>query len=38
MMAEDRCVWGPGWTETRSCSYGLKEAQAQACLDQPGPG
>jgi len=38
MMAQDRCVWAPGWTERHSRSYGLKEAQAQACLDKPGPG
>ena len=37
MMAQDRCVWAPGWTERRGLSYVLKEAQAEACLDQPGP-
>jgi hypothetical protein len=38
MMAEDRWGWAPGWTEIRNCSYGLKEAQAEARLDQSGPG
>jgi len=37
-MAEDRCGWAPGRTEIHSCSHGLKEAQVQACLDQPEPG
>ena len=38
MMAEVRCGWAPGWTEIRSRSYGLKEAQVQMQLNQPGPG
>jgi len=38
MMAQDRCVSAPSWTEGRSRSYVLKEAQAETCLDQPGPG
>jgi len=36
-IAEDRCGWTPGWTEIHSHSYGLKEAQVQACMDKPGP-
>ena len=35
---QDRCVWTPGWTEIHSGSYGLKEAQVQACMDKPGSG
>lgn len=38
MLAKDRCVWTPGWTETNSHSYWLKEAQVQAYLDELGPG
>ena len=38
MLAQGRCDWTPGWTETHSGSYGLREAQVQACLNQPGPG
>jgi len=30
MMAQVRCGWTPGWTESRSRGYGLKEAQVQA--------
>ncbi len=37
MLAQDRCVWAQGWTENRSRSYGLKEAQVQAYLNKPGP-
>jgi hypothetical protein len=37
-MALGRCVSAQGWTERRSRSYVLKEAQAEACLDKPGPG
>jgi hypothetical protein len=38
MMAQDSSGWTPGWTETRSRSYGLKEDQVQMLLNQPGPG
>ncbi len=38
MMAQDRRDWAPDWTESHSYRYGLREIQAQACLDQPGPG
>jgi len=38
VMALDRRVWTLDWTETHNQSYGLKEAQVQACLDKPGPG
>ena len=37
MMAKNRGPWAPGWTESHSRSYGLKEAQAQGLLDEPGP-
>jgi hypothetical protein len=37
MMAQDSSGWTPGWTETRSRSYGLKEDQVQMLLNQPGP-
>jgi len=30
MMAQVRYDWVPGWTESHSIRYGLKEAQAQA--------
>ena len=30
MLAQARCVWAQGWTETHSIGYGLKEAQVQA--------
>jgi hypothetical protein len=30
MLAQDEYGWALGWTETNSCSYWLKEAQAQA--------
>jgi hypothetical protein len=35
-IAEDRCGWAKDWIENRSCSYGSKEDQVQACLDKPG--
>jgi hypothetical protein len=38
MLAEDMCGWAPRWTEIHSHSYGLKEAQAQARVDQQGLG
>ncbi len=38
MMAQDGVDWAPGWKSGHSCSYGLSEAQAQAGLDQTGPG
>jgi hypothetical protein len=38
MMAQDSSGWTPGWTETRSHSYELKEDQVQMLLNQPGPG
>jgi hypothetical protein len=38
MLAQDSGSWATGWTETRSRSYGLKEAQVQMLLNQPGPG
>jgi len=37
-IAEDRCVWTPGWTETNSRSYWLREAQVQAYLNKPAAG
>jgi len=37
-MAPDRCRWVPGWTEGHSCSYGLKEDQAQRYMNKPEPG
>jgi len=36
-IAEDRCDWAQGWTESNSRSYGLKEAQVQLDMDKPGP-
>jgi len=36
MMAKNRGSWAPGWTESHSGSYGLKEAQVQGRLDEPG--
>jgi hypothetical protein len=38
MMATDVRDWTPGWTDTHSQSYGLREAQVQVRLDKPGPG
>ncbi len=38
MLAQDRCAWAPGWAETHSLNYGLKEAQVQVYMDQPEPG
>jgi len=38
IMAPFSYDWTPGWTETRSRSYGLKEAQVQVKLNKPGPG
>jgi threonine dehydratase len=32
------CGWAPGWTEYHSRSYGVREDQVQAYLDQPVPG
>ena len=29
-----RCVWVQGWSEPHSQSYGVSEAQAQACLNK----
>ena len=37
-MTQDRCGCTPGWTESHSHSYGLKEAQVQAYLDKSAPG
>jgi hypothetical protein len=37
-IAEDRCGWTQGWTETNSRSYWSREAQVQTKLDKPGPG
>jgi len=37
-IAEDRCDWAQGWTESNSRSYWLKEAQVQLYMDKPGPG
>ncbi len=37
-MAPDRFDWTPGWTETNSRSYWLREAQVQSDMDKPGPG
>lgn len=37
-LALNSCEWAPGWTETNSHGYWLKEAQAQSHLDKPGPG
>jgi hypothetical protein len=37
-MMQDRCDWTPGWTESHSLSYGLREAQVQAHLDKSAPG
>jgi len=37
-IAEDRCDWTPGWTETNSHSYWLREAQVQSYMYKPGPG
>jgi hypothetical protein len=36
MMAQDSSGWTPGWTETRSRSYGLKEDQVQSSGWTPG--
>ena len=38
MFAEDACVLAPRWNAKHSRSYGWREAQAQACADQRGPG
>jgi len=38
MMARARYDWTPGWTDSHSYSYGLKEAQVQSYLDKPWPG
>jgi len=38
MMAKNRRGWAPVWSAIHSHSYGLREDQAQAWLDQPGPG
>lgn len=38
MMAKDRRGWAPGWSASHSRGYGWREAQAQACMDEPGPG
>jgi hypothetical protein len=38
MLVEDMCGWAPRWTEIHSRSYGLKEAQARARVDQQGLG
>jgi len=37
-MTLDRCGWTPGWTESHSRSYGLREAQVQVYLDKSAPG
>jgi len=29
-----RCVWTQGWSEPHSPSYGVSEAQVQACLNK----
>jgi hypothetical protein len=37
MMATNRFIWGPGWSEIHSHSYGFGEAQLQVCMDEPAP-
>jgi hypothetical protein len=36
-MATNRCIWGPGWSEIHSHSYGFCEAQLQVCMGEPAP-
>ena len=38
MLAPDSGDWAPGWTETNSHSYWLKEAQVQSQLYKPESG
>ena len=37
MLAKDKRVWTPLWSEKNSGDYCLSEEQFQARLDQPGP-
>ncbi len=36
-MAQDKLDWTPGWTETNSRSYWLREDQVQLRLNKPEP-
>ena len=37
MMAQDRIVWAPVWSESHSRRYDSSEDEAQAGLDKPAP-
>lgn len=37
MLAQNRVVWAPAWSESRSRSYDSSEDQAQARLAKPAP-
>ncbi len=37
MLAQDRVVWAPVWSESRSRGYESSEDPGQAGLDKPAP-